>query len=621
MSAPPEESRSTQEFEALIEYLKNSRGFDFGGYKRSSLQRRMGKRMQTLHIERYSDYLDYLEVHPEEFIQLFNTILINVTGFFRDTASWQFLAAEVILRLIAGKPQNEPIRVWSAGCASGEEAYTLAIVLAEALGLEGFRQRVKIYATDVDEEALGQARQASYSARDLQPVSPDLRTKYFEKTGDRFVFRPDLRRAVIFGRHDLVQDAPMSRLDLLVCRNTLMYFNAETQSRILARFHFALNDTGVIFLGKAEMLLTRANLFNPVRLKDRIFMKVAKPTLRDRLMIVAQAGNLELNNHFVSHVRLRDAAFDAIPVAQVVLDLHSHLVLSNQEARTIFGLLPQDVGRPFYELELSYRPVELRALIEQVYTELRAQHLTNVERSLPEGRTQYLDVHLVPLVDTDSTALGISITFYDVTSHRRLQADLEKSRQELETAYEELQSTNEELETTNEELQSTVEELETTNEELQSTNEELETMNEELQSGNEELQTINDELRERTDEVNQSKAFLESILASLHAAVVIDTNFNILMWNVEAYELWGLRDDEVQGQSFLNLDIGLPVEQLRTPVRTVLSGRDTFQRVLLEATNRRGKAIQCRVTCTPLVAAERDIQGVIMLMEEWSGPV
>ena len=126
-----------------------------------------------------------------------------------------------------------------------------------------------------------------------------------------------------------------------------MYFNAETQSRILARFHFALNDTGVIFLGKAEMLLTRANLFNPVHLKHRIFMKVAKPTLRDRLMIVAQAGNLELNNHFVSHVRLRDAAFDAIPVAQVVLDLHSHLVLINQEARTIFGIRPQDVGRPF----------------------------------------------------------------------------------------------------------------------------------------------------------------------------------------------------------------------------------------------------------------------------------
>src|SRR5262247_2742991 len=575
MSALPEEPRSTQEFEALIEYLKNNRGFDFSGYKRSSLRRRMGKRMQALHIEPYGDYLDYLEVHPEEFVQLFNTILINVTSFFRDTASWESLAAEVIPKLIVGKQPHEPIRVWSAGCASGEEAYSLAMVFAEALGLESFRQRVKIYATDVDEEALVQARQASYSERDLQPVSPDWCTKYFEKVGDRFVFRPDLRRTIIFGRHDLIQDAPISRLDLLVCRNALMYFNAETQSRILARFHFALNDTGVIFLGKAEMLLTRANLFNPVHLKHRIFTKVAKPTLRDRLLVVAQAGNLELNNHFVGYLRLRDAAFDAVPVAQVVLDLNSNLLLINQEARTIFGLVPHDVGRPFYELDLSYRPVELRSRIEQVYTEHRAQHLTNIERPLPEGQTQTLDISLMPLVDTDGTTLGMSITFHDVTHHRRLQAELEKSRQELETAYEELQSTNEELETTNEELQSTVEELETTNEELQSTNEELETMNEELQSGNEELQTINDELRERTDDLNRAKAFLESILASLHmAAMVIDPSFNVIMWNPEASEMWGLREDEVQGRALMSLDIGLPVDQLRNPMLAVLNGRN-----------------------------------------------
>jgi len=618
MSAPSDESRSTQEFEALIDYLKSNRGFDFTGYKRSSLRRRVGKRMQTLRIERYDDYLDYLEVHPEEFIQLFNTILINVTGFFRDMAAWESLATEVLPRLIAGKQPYEPIRVWSAGCASGEEAYTLAIVFAEALGLESCRQRVKIFATDVDEEALVQARQASYSTRDLQPVPPDLCSKYFETVGKRFLFRSDLRRSVNFGRHDLVQDAPISRLDLLVCRNTLMYFNAETQSRILARFHFALNDTGVLFLGKAEMMFTRVNLFTPMHLKHRIFTKVAIPTLRDRLQIVAQAGDLEVNHRLVSHVRLREAAYDAIPVAQVVLDLHHKISLINQEARTMFGLLPQTMGRPFYELDLSYRPVELRPRIEQVCTDLQTQHLTNIERPLPDGKTQSLDIHLVPVIDADGTLLGISIAFHDVTHHRRMQTELEKNRQALETAYEELQSTNEELETTNEELQSTVEELETTNEELQSTNEELETMNEELQSGNEELQTINDELRERTDEVNRSKAFLESILGSLHAAaVVVDPNFHILMWNAEANELWGLQADEVHGKSFLNLDIGLPVEQLRSPVRAVMSGSSTFQEIILQATNRRGKTIQCRITCTPLSGAERDTQGVILLMEEW----
>jgi len=617
MNEPPDDAKAAQEFEALLEFLKNSRGFDFTGYKRSSLQRRLGKRMQGLHLERYSDYLDYLEAHPEEFPQLFNTILINVTGFFRDAAAWDFLAAEVIPLIIAEKKPSDLIRVWSAGCASGEEAYTLSILLAEALGFESFRQRVKIYATDVDEEALLQARQASYSAKDLQPIPDALRSKYFEFNGQRYVFRPDLRRSVIFGRHDLVQDAPISRLDLLVCRNVLMYFNAETQSRVLARFHFAVNDTGFIFLGRAEMLLTRANLFTPVRLQHRIFSKVPKPSLRDRMLLVQQAGSMEAGNHLMSHIRLRDAAFDDVPVPQVVLDLQGHVFLTNQASRTTFGLVTSDVGRPFYELELSYRPVELRSRIEQAYAEQRAQQIPDVERALPDGRTQCLDVHLAPLFDTDGTILGLSLAFHDVTRYRQMQTELEKNRQELETAYEELQSTNEELETTNEELQSTVEELETTNEELQSTNEELETMNEELQSGNEELQTINDELRERTDQLNQSKSFLESIMASLYvAAVVVDPNFSILMWNREATDLWGLREDEVQGQSLLSLDIGLPVEQLRNPVRAVLNGRSEFQEVLLEATNRRGRAIQCRVTGTPLLGEDKSIRGVILLIEE-----
>jgi two-component system CheB/CheR fusion protein len=212
----------------------------------------------------------------------------------------------------------------------------------------------------------------------------------------------------------------------------------------------------------------------------------------------------------------------------------------------------------------------------------------------------------------------VGISFQDMTRYRQLRTDLEKNWQELETAYEELQSTNEELETANEELQSTVEELETTNEELQSTNEELETMNEELQSSNEELQTMNDELRQRTDELNLVNAFLESVLASLHSgAIAIDRNFTVLMWNPEASALWGLRPEEVRGQSLLSLDIGLPVEQLRPPVRALLNGESTYEELVLAATNRCGKTIQCRITCSPLLDIERSIQGALLLMEEW----
>src|SRR5262245_21455243 len=203
------EAEKTQEFEALIEFIKQNRGFDFAGYKSTGLMRRVEKRMQAVSLLRFSDYIDYLEVHPEEFALLFNTILINVTGFFRDQPTWDYLAQEVLPRIIEHKANDQHIRVWSAGCASGEEAYTLAILLAEALGMDKFQQRVKIYATDVDEGALAFARQASYGAKNLEVISPPLREKYFELTGNRYVFRSEPRRAVIFGRHDLIQDAPI----------------------------------------------------------------------------------------------------------------------------------------------------------------------------------------------------------------------------------------------------------------------------------------------------------------------------------------------------------------------------------------------------------------------------
>ena len=288
-------NNQTEIFENLLEYLRQARGFDFTGYKRSSLQRRVLKQMQSHEMTEFSDYLDYLQVHPEEFLPLFNTILINVTAFFRDAPAWHYLQTEALPTLLSQKPDRSSIRVWSAGCASGEEAYSIAIVLAELLGLEQFRQRVKIYATDVDEEALMQARQAIYSAEALQGIPQTLHAQYFEPANGKLVVCPDLRRAVIFGRHDLVQDAPISRLDLLLCRNTLMYFNAEAQARILDRFHFALQDQGMVFLGKAEMLLTHTNLFLPINLPNRIFRRVPKANRRDRILMFSQnspAGDL-----------------------------------------------------------------------------------------------------------------------------------------------------------------------------------------------------------------------------------------------------------------------------------------------------------------------------------------
>jgi two-component system CheB/CheR fusion protein len=609
------EDNADQVFEALLEYLRQARGFDFTGYKRSSLQRRVRKQMQAQNIDTFGDYLDYLEVHPEAFLPLFNTILINVTSFFRDSPAWDYLIQHVLSPMLSALAPQEPIRVWSAGCASGEEAYTLVMVLAELLGIEEFRERVKVYATDVDNEALTQARQASYSQRELEFVPPELRDKYFDPVADRYVFRYDLRRSVIFGRHDLMQDAPISRLDLLVCRNALMYFNAESQSHILARFHFALKDTGALFLGKAEMLLTHTNLFTPINLQHRIFSRVPRINLRDRLLVMSQTED-EVDRRSSTNVRLWEAVFNVMPVAQIIVDYAGKLVMANALARSMFGISLQNMGRLFQDLEISYRPVELRSQIEQVYADRQPLEIADVLRYLPDGQVQYLDVKVTPLQEDSVAPLGVSITFTDTSRYHELQEALQHSNQELETANEELQSSNEELETTNEELQSTNEELETTNEELQSTNEELETMNEELQSTNEELQTINDELRQRTHEVQLGNAFLNSILASIQAGVIVIGNqFNILSWNAQTEELWGLRADEVEGQSFFNLDIGLPVVQLREAIRACAAEANHLE-LVLDAVNRRGRSFRCRVTCNPLTGPERDRQGVILVMEE-----
>jgi two-component system CheB/CheR fusion protein len=604
------------DFEALLELIRASRGFDFTGYKRTSLARRVRKRLDDLGLPGSSEYLDYLQVHPEEFAVLFDTILINVTAFFRDPSAWDFLRETVLPRIAAAKPGEEIIRVWCAGCASGEEAYTLAMVFAEALGEDAFRRRVKIYATDVDDDALQRARNGSYALKDLDAVPEELRQRYFEVHGPRATFRADLRRSVIFGRHDLVHDAPISRLDLLVTRNTLMYFTADAQSRILARLHYALGDSGFLFLGRAEMLLTHTNLFTPLDLRHRVFTKVPRGPGRERLLVLASSPDREPDSAYDREWRLRDLVVDAGPVAQLTVDADGTLLLANAAARTMFSLAARDLGRRLQDLEVSYRPVELRSRIEEARRERRPVTLPDVDRLVGEGRTQFLEVVLTPMFDEEGAYLGTTIAFVDVTATASLRGELQRNRQELETAYEELQSTNEELETTNEELQSTVEELETTNEELQSANEELETMNEELQSTNSELQAINGEMRQRSVELDRLNAFMESVLTSMRAAVVVvDTEMRVQIWNGRAHEMWGLRADEVVGRSVLALDIGLPVEELTVPLRRTVTAESDGEERIVEAHNRRGRTIVVRITVSPLLehSARR---GAVVLMEE-----
>ncbi len=601
-------------FERLLLYLKESRGFDFTGYKRTSLMRRVSHQMKTIGVDSFDEYREHLELNAGEFTRLFNTVLINVTGFFRDADAWAFLRSEILPGLLREKG-TAPIRIWSAGCATGEEAYSLAMCLAEEMGIEQVRQQVKIYATDVDEDALAEARAATFGERQVRGLPGSLVEKYFEQNGQRYTFVKDLRRAVIFGRNDLVQDAPISHIDLLLCRNTLMYFNSEAQTSIVRRLRFALEDTGVLFLGKAEMLLTHTALFTPVDLKRRFFHKVVIPTERgDRGLALSGPSIPRVTPAVDFAARIRQEALSSSPVAQILIDVEGRLLVGNQLAAALFGLSSREVGRPLQDLELSYRPVELRSHIDQALADRRPVWIRDVEWNRG-GKPLWLDIQVAPLIDRDGTVLGTSVFFTDVSRYRQLQGELEYANRQLETAYEELQSTNEELETTNEELQSTVEELETTNEELQSTNEELETMNEELQSMNDELQFSNTELRKRTDEVSSLNHFMEMVLTSLQAGIaVVNRELKVQIWNSRAEELWGLRADEAIGQHLLNLDIGLPVEQLPPLIRQAFGDSGEQAVALLAAVNRRGRPIKVTVAVSPLQQPDPEPAGALIVM-------
>ncbi len=604
-------------FEELLEFVRDERGFDYTGYRRPTLMRRFEKRMESVGAGNWDAYSAYLSGHPEEFRELFNTILIKVTGFFRDAETWEVVTNEVIPRLLDER-KDGALRVWSAGCASGEEPYSVAMLLAEALGEEGFRRRVRIYATDVDDDALAAAREATYTTRQLEKVPPGLRERYFRQVNSGFAFRDDVRRAVIFGRNDLHRDPPISRVDLLVSRNTLMYFGPELRQRILANFSFALNRGGFLVVGKAEALQSGRSFFVPYNLKRRIFMKdgAAGTTFNLPRLLPPELPDLGAPPH------LGEEAFEHAPTAQVVVDEQNRVAGINERARKLFSLRQRDVGRALQDLELSYRPLELRSLIDEVRSEHGPVARRDIRWQKGNDEPRVFDVQLDPLALRGDQFAGVIVTYVDVTRHRVLEEDLERAKRELETANEELQSTVEELETTNEELQSTNEELETTNEELQSTNEELDTMNEELQSTNEELETMNDELRERTDETLQANTFLASVFSGIQqGVVVVDPSLRVLAWSRRATDLWGLRDDEVEGEHLLNLDIGIPVQRLRDPIRRVLAGEKGAE-VELDGHDRRGKPVRAKIVVAPLESppgTEEPFGAILLMSAERTG--
>jgi two-component system, chemotaxis family, CheB/CheR fusion protein len=605
-----------REFEALIEHIQANRRLDFRGYKRSSLRRRIEKRMHEAGAADFSTYMAILEADPQEYVSLLDTILINVTTFFRDAPAWDVLRSKVIPAILEAKREGEQIRVWSVGCAAGQETYSLAMLFEEALGEEGFQRRMKIYGTDLDEAALNYARLATYTATEVESVPADFLAKYFQPANGGYAFRRDLRKMLIFGRHNLVVDAPISRVDLIVCRNLLIYLDTETQNRVLPRLHYALTERGILFLGKAETQLFGSDLFEPIDLKSRIFRKNKASAGRDPMFA---GGSREHPSRPPVQPRLIEAALNAGSVATLVLDADNRLVAANLAARRLLGVVDHDLGRPFQDLEISYRPVELRSRIDEASAQQRPVRIENQQYGRAQGQELYLNIGIMPLLSERGARIGTAIGFVDISATFALRQQLDIAQENLETTIEELQSTNEELETTNEELQSTNEELETTNEELQSANEELETINEELRSTNDELEMANRELRKRTEEAGGYRNYYEALLSSIQTGIVVlDRELRVTSWNRWNENAWGLHSDEVVGQRLFDLDLGLPVGKLRPQLEQTLDGGIVLPDVELDAVDRRGRSITCRIRLAPLRSPPREAKGLVLTVEDVS---
>src|SRR5213594_1498691 len=531
-----------EDLRELLEKLSAQYNFDLREYKEVSLVRRIRARMTQVRAESVSAYSRLLDENAGEHVALINTILINVTGFFRDSEAWKVLAEHVVPRLVEDAADSRSLRIWSTGCSSGEEAYSIAILLAERLGAPAENYTIKIYGTDVDEEALTAARQAVYRTEQLKDVPDRLVDRYFTREGQLYRFRREFRRWCIFGSHNLTQAPPLSHIDLLVCRNALIYFTGELQDRILTRFHYSIREDGFLFLGRSESLLARSRLFTPVHQKWRIFRRTSTASRH------AAAGLSETGSapHALAEAAAPSArvqrALDALPAAVVVIDVNDTILSWNPGAEALLDIPTADaLARKFRDLDISYRVEGLRARIEDVKARHAVSRMDDVMFTRRNGEAVHTDITIAPLFEA-SRFVGVLVYALEATEHARLKEQMSRIAEQHATAIEELQSTNEELETT-------VEELEV---------------------ANAELGTLNAQLEARSSELKRLDAYHLGLLNSMEQSVfVTDRALVVTSWNQAAERMWGLRAGEATGRDVMALPLGDATRILRTPLETV----------------------------------------------------
>ena len=528
----------TEGLEAILELLGTRYRVDFRDYKRGTLQRRTERRIGFLHLAGWQPYLDYLSAHPEELEALYGDLLIGVTSFFRDPAEWELFAREVLPELVAERGDDAAVRAWSAGCANGEEAYSLAIVLLEHLDTAKKHVGVKVFASDASPGALDSARRGRYPATISTHVSARRLERFFRPGTEGFEVQGDLRAAVTFAAHDLLSDPPFPNLDLVVCRNVLIYLEPAAQERLLERFHFALRPGGALWLGVAETIGRRSDLFTQLPSNHRIYRATAGGRTRAYSLATRRRGGLVT----------APAPADVETPAPKAPRLIEKLVLQRYTA-------PCVVVGPELEILYFFGPTEpyltrppgaarldlLSWVRPELYAKLRAGLAEAFERRRPvtitglrlegDGETSRVEIAIEPIANGLRTGGMLLVAFRDVsgpvtaphaTGEEAGEADAIVTRlhQELQDTREQLHTAVDQLRTITEEHGASYEELLSLNEELQSSNEELEVSKEELQSLNEELTTTNRQLEERNDQLRTLTSDLDNLLSSADVPTV-----------------------------------------------------------------------------------------------------
>ncbi|SDG47315.1 chemotaxis protein CheB [Roseospirillum parvum] len=588
---PTEAPEESDGLKRLLMMIKRRHGIDFANYKTTTIGRRLKRRMSAVRRLTLDEYIAYVEENPGELEQLRNDILISVTSFFRDTEAFDALA-RIIPDIVKTKKPGDSIRVWVPGCASGEEAYSLAILLAETLGSELQNYQVQIFATDVDADALGRARKAVYSDAQLKNISKEMLKQYFVARSGFFQVVKYIRDMIVFAKHDLIQDPPFLRIDLISCRNLLIYFNNPLQTKIINIFHYALNPGKYLMLGKSESVGAATGQFHTVDKKWKIYRRLgeARQPTRDLTDVFQprpgvgreQMGTaVGLRREMTREPTLADLAANSLLAAYApsscILDTTGRILHIHGDVSPYLSLAP---GTPDLNA-FSMARREVRGELRTVF--VRAQQsgeaATGPGVRLDNGEEGGLSARI------SVRPLGQATDGNFLVSFERMEPPPEgwgdgapaeygprtrELEQELAATRENLQTVVEELETSNEELQSLNEELQSSNEELQSSNEELETANEELQSTNEELTTVNEELQIKSAELAAANQDLENIQKSVgFPLVVVDKGLRVTRFNVFAKEIFELMPDDV-GQTVTSLPCHLDIPGLRDILREVI---------------------------------------------------